>query len=317
MTHEIADQQTGPVLPARPRESVRETIRTACQQLYAAEDEFVSSFRTSLTQLVPELQYTTQDSGRTIAECLARTVLWAGLTADPPDVIEKTLRHVGEEYRHHGFPPWGYHGAGHALLRAARDIQIGEWTSQLSSAWVAYFAWLAGHLTIGIQQAGIQQTADATPTSSTTPTALTTETPTRSRRLVPFTDGTDPTAVDLSPRTGPSAPSSLDEVLDRLRSRYFADSERALRATVTRVTARTGADLRKPRPDQRKNPAVIANVIAVLQDMGYDLLPGEPETAQRVATPSPRSSMPSHWWHRRRPSPAELRLDQSVSGTLR
>jgi hemoglobin-like flavoprotein len=325
MAHEIVRQQTGPVLPVRPGEGVRETIRTACQQLYTVEGEFVSSFRSSLTQLVPELQHTAEDNGRTIADCLARTVLWAGLTTDHPDVVEETLQNVGEEYQRHGFPLWGYHGAGRALLRTARDIQIHEWTSQLSSAWVAYFAWMTGHLTIGFQrsdtqqvgpQAGAQQTADDVVTRSTIPTILATEAPTRSRHLAPSTDGASPTTVDLSSRTGLTTPTSLDEVLDLLRSKYFTGSERTLGLALARVATRTGADLRSPRPDHRRNPAVIANVIAVLQSMGYDLLPNSSETAQHATAPSPQPSMNGHWWNRRRPSSTGFEWNQSVPGTL-
>jgi hypothetical protein len=89
-------------------------------------------------------------------------------------------------------------------------------------------------------------------------------------------------------------------VLDLLRTRYFAGNERALGAIVTRVALRTGADLRAPRPDQRTNAAVIANVIAVLQVMGYVLNAGGSEAVERVIAAPERPAARARWWSRRR-----------------
>jgi len=137
----------------RPAPEVAQAVRAACQRLFGIEASFLDSYHASLVHLVPIIRQTTPDDGRAIADGLARSVLWAALTDDPPEVVEATFQSVGAEYYRQGFPQEGYHGAGHALLRSAREVYTAEWSSELSSGWVAYFAWLGAHLQAGARQA--------------------------------------------------------------------------------------------------------------------------------------------------------------------
>ncbi|MDQ1288185.1 MAG: hypothetical protein QG622_1750 [Actinomycetota bacterium] len=419
-----------PLLVDRPTGTVWHTIRTACRRLYSVEDDFVGSFRSSLVQLVPELQHSTADGGLSIGEGLARAVLWAALTDDPPETVEATFSNLGAEYGHRGFPEDGYHGAGHALLRAARDNQISDWTSELSSGWVAFYGWLAAHLVEGAKYARLADTVRTVPTSrlelprhverpvERSGSAASPRSPAGPRSAaeprsaaspgfaeltgrpdpprdgpprhveLPHRGGPDASTapgtgpIDLDPpfATGPFSPGSpvregeraarggppagsgaivlrpvpvtrtasppsgirtagilepapfppsapipvpqpspvrpptppsgtptsrppgtLDEVLDFLRARYFGDDDRALTAVLTRVALRTGADLRAPRPDQRANPAVIANVLAVLQVMGYVVqTTAGPDSLPVIVPAAAQPSHPSRWWNRRR-----------------
>ena len=312
MADESIPRGDGSTQQTPPEEAVRAAVRGTCLRLYSTESDFVASFRASLLHLVPELRNTTADQGSAVAESLARAILWAALTTERSEVIEETFRNVGAEHGRRGFPINGYHGAGHALLRAARNAQIGEWSSELSSAWVAYYSWLAAHLTEGAHRAlptGPSLTgpppfpslnAAATPATFPQPEPP----PTRPRQVVelgtPNRDLPAGTAGSSSAVTG--GPSSLDEVLELLRARYFTGNEQALGAIVTRVALRTGADLRAPRPDQRINPAVIANVIAVLHVMGYVLRPDHGDPRGRNDRTSSPEQLRTWWWHRRQPS---------------
>ncbi len=154
-------------------------------------------------------------------------MLWAATTPDPRDVVEQAIDRAGYEYFQQGFPEDGYLGAGHALLRAARDVYTDDWNSPLSSAFDAHFAWLSGHLARGARRA--QQDGVQAP------------------RVTPF---------------GPAgtAPMNLAQILDRLRRGPLGANARALDGVLTRVARRTGADLRSPRPDQHANPSVVTNV---------------------------------------------------------
>jgi hemoglobin-like flavoprotein len=299
MAHESAVSADGSA-SSPPDEAVLEAVRGTCQRLFAAEDAFVTSFRTSLAQLVPELQHMMPDQGTAVADGLARAVLWAALTTEPPQVVEETFRNVGMEYGRLGFPPGGYHGAGHALLRAARDAHRSDWSSELSSAWVAYYAWLAGHLARGAARATGPGPAAWPPTDP--------EPSTWAAR-----PGTEP-----SPGAGAGAvysarpaaagafptPRSLDDVLDLLRAAHFVGNEHALGAIVTRVAVRTGTNLLAPSPELRTDPTAIANVIAVLQVMGY-LLPAadgrHPTPSTTHGSPDDRSQ--SRWFSRHRSDP--------------
>jgi len=295
----------------RPAAEVADAVRAACQRLYAIESEFVDSFYTGLVQLVPVIRHNTPDQGRTMAEGLARSVLWAALTEDPADVVEATCQSVGSDYQRQGFPQDGYHGAGHALIRAARSVYTAEWSSELSSAWVAFYAWLGAHLESGAEHA--RQTELARQEAHAAQAAQ----QARARREAhtqQAADSQQPARVrDVAAGGGPQ---TLDDILQRLRTHYFAGNERALGGVLTRIALRTGADLRAPRPDQLANPAVVANVTSVLQVMGY--------TFQQVATvgvPHPAGlptgrPVQARWWNRGGRAP-ERRWRRVVPGLFR
>lgn len=303
MADGTATERDGYVLPGPPSAEVRALVRATCRRLFTAEEDFIGNFRTSLAQLVPELRNTTPGHTDVLAEVLAQAVLWAGLTTEPPEVVEDTFHRLGAEYDRRGFPSSGYQAAGHAFLRAARDTQIADWSTELSSAWVACYSWLAAHLAHGAEQS--QSQAEPTrreteapydplsrPVGEPLPAAL-------GWQRVELSD--DPRGAAVGGTTaGTGSPASLDEVLDLLRSKYFAGDERAVGAIVTRVALRTGADLRAPRPDQRTDPVVIANVIAVLRVMGYATLPGGSHVTAPDAASPPRQAPRARWWRRRR-----------------
>ena len=63
------------------------------------------------------------------------------------------------------------------------------------------------------------------------------------------------------------AVSTLDDVLTSLRRQL--DTDLSLGPVCTRVMLRTGVNLRSPRPDQVGDGALLARVLATLQEMGY------------------------------------------------
>lgn len=161
---------------------------------------------------------------------------------------------MGGDSHRQGFPRDGYLGVGHALLRSARTVSDSGWSSELSSAWVAYFSWLAEQLRAGADVAELT-----------------------------------PAAGPPTPAAGPGArPGTLDDVLVGLRAQHFAADPRGLDAICTRVMLRTGADLRDPRPDQRADPAVLSDVMMILTIMGY-----APSSAPPSAPPSVPPSIPA------------------------
>jgi hypothetical protein len=70
----------------------------------------------------------------------------------------------------------------------------------------------------------------------------------------------------------PTAPlATIEEILGRLRTKHFARNDLALAPVCTRVMLRTGTNLRSPKPEQDRDPAAIAKVMACLAEMGYPL----------------------------------------------
>lgn len=68
-----------------------------------------------------------------------------------------------------------------------------------------------------------------------------------------------------------AALASLTEVLARLRSEHLAGNDLVLAPICTRVMLRTTVNLRSPRPEQDRDPALVAKVVACLGDMGFAL----------------------------------------------
>jgi hemoglobin-like flavoprotein len=254
-----------------PGPGVVRLVQFNCQRLFPQEVLLVDHFQGMLRDLVPEVRRLSAPDGRHLSEQIVRSVLWSALTQDPQPTIETTLRELGSDQHRQGLPDDGYLGVGHALLRSARTLTDSGWSSELSSAWVAYYSWLSGQFEAGA--GAVLEQADP---------------------------GTDP----ATGRPGGVAPVSLDEVLMDLRARYFPDDARGLESICTRVTLRTGADLRAPRPDQDTDPGVLADVLATLMIMGYSLsdpprAPSRPASTVLVATGSPHQ--PSTSTHRSSP----------------
>ncbi len=396
----LAPQRSAVLAPApRPTAEVSTAVRSAAHLLRRVETRFSESYHESLVQLVPTIQQTTADYGQGVAEGIAHVMLWAATTPDPQDVVEQAIEQAGYEYYQQGFPEDGYLGAGHAMLRAARDVYTDDWNSPLSSAFVAYFSWLSNHLARGArraQQDGVQaprvtpfgpagtapmnlaQILDrlrrgplgtngraldgvltrvalrtgadlrspgptSTPTPPWSPTSprccsawgtpwRTSPRPCPRRRRSHLPDGVRPPrraggiggcrllrhaprrpasrpSTNVAGIPGPGVPRTLTDILDQLRHGPLGHNRRALDGVLTRVALRTGADLRSPRPDQHANPSVIAEVVAVLQRMGYAFAhPGVGQAALASAAFVPESSPQTRtrWWNRRK-----ARVDQA------
>ncbi|WAZ26339.1 hypothetical protein STRCI_007903 [Streptomyces cinnabarinus] len=212
-------------------------MQFSCQLLFRREGEFAEHYYASLAEILPEIRKLTPHGGRPLCDSLVRSVLWAALTQDTPEVVEATLGRIGASHRQLGFPVVWYRPCGRALLDAAHALHGEDWGSALSSHWVAYYTWLSGSLASGSQAAQAKSGPD-----------------------VP-----DPAGAEGTPSA------SLGAVLAELRARLFPGEESSLAAICTRVALRTGADLRNPRPDQNADPAVVRNVLDILLVLGYSL----------------------------------------------
>jgi len=66
------------------------------------------------------------------------------------------------------------------------------------------------------------------------------------------------------------AAASIDEIREALLARLGTNAV-SLGPISTRVLLRTGVSLKTPRPDQNRDAAAVANVVAALADMGHRL----------------------------------------------
>jgi hypothetical protein len=264
------------VATARPALNGAREVQFCCQRLLAVEPEFAEVFHRELCALTPSMLLAPTCSPALSAE-VAHCVLWAALTQDPADVVEAAVRDFAAGHRGRGFPDDAYPSIGHALLRSVRATLPAGWSSELSSGLVSYALWLQPHLQAGARSAAAGSSSAASGSAE--------------------------------------LPLSLDLILSTLQERYFKGQERALKVISTRVMLCTGADLADPRPEQRTDPAVIAEVLQSLLLMGYEPVPGrlgvgrgQPSPAAPVDTSgggSPFEATPADrprraWWRLRR-----------------
>ena len=65
--------------------------------------------------------------------------------------------------------------------------------------------------------------------------------------------------------------SSLEEIVSQLSAKHLGGNQLSVAPVCTRIMLRTGVNIRTPKPEQQRDPAVIAKVLAALNEMGYPL----------------------------------------------
>jgi hypothetical protein len=152
--------QEPPIAPPPLDPGLLRVIRASADRLIELEDAFIGQLQYELATLIPDSASLRAAGGWTFCERMARTLLWAAVTDQPPDVVADTLRQLGAINWGDGFAETQYVSVAHALVRAVRDLYADDWSTSMSSAWISYFTWIKPHLMLGAQQAAAQQAAD-------------------------------------------------------------------------------------------------------------------------------------------------------------
>jgi hypothetical protein len=289
---EAADTQTPrstcELLIPRPQPDTWREVQSSCRRLFSDERNFVAALRQCLLEVLPVLWGQVADGGAALSAHLARALVWAALSGNDQALIEEVLHRVGAEIRQQGFPEDGYLALEHAVLRSARVMQEAEWDSPRSAAWVDYLTWFTAHLRIGNLLLPAEPAAGPAEDGAVGTGDLSSY-PRVSRAS---RDGTALVGRPHRPRHSDLftlLPASLSQVLVSLREHHFpagveavrcpaearqlathrAQDERTLDAVCSTVAARTGADLRAPRPEQEFDRLLIGRVLATLGELGY------------------------------------------------
>jgi hypothetical protein len=151
--------QDPPITPPPLDPGLLRVIRTSADRLIELEDAFIRQLQYELATLIPDSASLRAAGGWAFCERMARTLLWAAVTDQPPDVIADTLRKLGARNWQDGFSETQYVSVVHALVRAVRDLCADDWSTSMSSAWISYFTWIKPYLMLGAQQAAAQQAA--------------------------------------------------------------------------------------------------------------------------------------------------------------
>jgi hypothetical protein len=148
------------IAPQPLDQALLQTIRASAGRLIELEDAFIRQLQYELTTLIPDSASLQAAGGWRFCERMARALLWAAVTDQPPDVIASTLGQLGARNWQDGFPETQYVSVVHALVRAVRDLSADDWSASMSSAWISYFMWVKPYLMLGAQQAAAQQAAN-------------------------------------------------------------------------------------------------------------------------------------------------------------
>jgi hypothetical protein len=149
--------QDAPVTPPPLDPGLLQVIRASADRLIELEDEFIRQLQYELATLIPDSASLRTAGGWVFCERMARTLLWAAVTDQPPDVVADTLRQLGARNWLDGFPESQYVSVVHALVRAVRDLCADDWSTSMSSAWISYFMWIKPYLMLGAQEAAFRQ----------------------------------------------------------------------------------------------------------------------------------------------------------------
>jgi len=151
--------QDPPIAPPPLDPGLLRVIRASADRLIELEDTFISQLQYELATLMPDSVSLRAAAGWAFCDRMARTLLWAATTDQPPDVVADTLRQLGARNWLDGFSETQYVSLAHALVRAVRDLCADEWSTSMSSAWISYFTWIKPYLMLGAQQAAAEQAA--------------------------------------------------------------------------------------------------------------------------------------------------------------
>jgi hypothetical protein len=151
--------QDPPIAPLPLDPGLLRVIRASADRLIELEDSFISQLQYELATLMPDSVSLRAAGGWAFCNRMARTLLWAAVTDQPPDVVADTLRQLGARNWLDGFSETQYVSVAHALVRAVRDLCADEWSASMSSAWISYFTWIKPYLMLGAQQAAAQRAA--------------------------------------------------------------------------------------------------------------------------------------------------------------
>ncbi len=140
-------------------ESTR-VVRASCRHLVGRESELAQRFQAHLLSLESPDDPLFPPHGRVNPQEVLHAILSAIDRTVDVEEIGHRLEELGARNHRNGFRDDGYQTVGHALVRAVRDVYAGDWSSALSSSWMAFHAWTATHLTAGAEAARLASTGN-------------------------------------------------------------------------------------------------------------------------------------------------------------
>jgi hypothetical protein len=151
--------------PVRPDASTAELVQRSAHELTGRDPRLLERI---VTPLVADVFPGTDPDPSAAARFelpaeIVHALLLAALGTVRSDDVERHWQRLGVTAFRNGWSDEDLVRIGHALLRAVRDGSGDDWSSGLSSAWMAYHLWMSSHLTIGLARGRAAAPAAADP----------------------------------------------------------------------------------------------------------------------------------------------------------
>jgi hypothetical protein len=144
-------------LPPGIDPAIGPVIRTSAAWLSRHEDAFIQQLHYDMTRLISDPAQAPDMWA--FCERMARSLLWAVLSGQPPGVVTDTVHQVGAQNWIEGFPDTLYKDVARALAQTVHHLCAHDWSTSAASAWISYFMWIEPRLLAGAQQAAEQHAA--------------------------------------------------------------------------------------------------------------------------------------------------------------
>jgi hemoglobin-like flavoprotein len=136
----------------RPDAATIAKVRQSCAAVADRPVQLAESFYEHLFELAPSVRGMFAEDMTLQHERMCRILLEAVTLADQnPEAVELLLHQMGAQHaRHFDVVPEHYPYVGRALVRAVRALSP-RWSSEVGSAWVQVYEWLAAHMVLGAE----------------------------------------------------------------------------------------------------------------------------------------------------------------------
>jgi hemoglobin-like flavoprotein len=151
-----AVESAAPILVRRPAPEVIAAVSASCQAVADRPVRLAEAFYEHLFEIAPQARTMFPADMTAQMQRMSDTLVGAIAQLEKFDTaqLEAALRRLGADHRtRYGVEAEQYRYVGHALTRAVRDVAGLGYSGALSSAWIAVYQYLAGHMTAGAREA--------------------------------------------------------------------------------------------------------------------------------------------------------------------
>ncbi len=145
----------------RPDEESARIVQQSVARLGNHLPALGEAFYRHLFAMLPEVRPLFPEEMADQRQRLLQALLTSVNSLHDPAAMEGRLQQLGESHYQWGILEDQYQYVAHALVRALRDINAGDWSTWVSSAWISVYSWMIAHMVAGARRARLRDEARA------------------------------------------------------------------------------------------------------------------------------------------------------------